>query len=83
MVTSICNDAIAKFETRQLTIGELVEPLCVLESMSCDRVISYTCNKYVKIDKVYKNKVTLKFVMKNYAIKNRFQYRTVRSNGIR
>ncbi|KAG5598638.1 hypothetical protein H5410_030008 [Solanum commersonii] len=82
MVTSICNDGIADFETMQLSIGELVEPLCVLGSGSCDGVISDPCNKYVEIDQVYKNKATLKSVMENYAIENRFQYRTVRSNAI-
>ncbi|KAH0688761.1 hypothetical protein KY285_015910 [Solanum tuberosum] len=83
MVTSICNDGIADFETRQLSIGELVKPLCVLGLGSCDGVISDPCNKYVEIDQVYKNKATLKFVMENYAIENRFQYRTARSNAIR
>ncbi|KAH0633676.1 hypothetical protein KY290_037112 [Solanum tuberosum] len=83
MVTSICNDGIADFETRQLSIGESVEPLCVLGLGSCDGVISDPCNKYVEIDQVYKNKATLKYVMENYAIENRFQYRTVRSNAIR
>ncbi|WMV45050.1 hypothetical protein MTR67_038435 [Solanum verrucosum] len=82
MVTSICNDGIADFETMHLSIGELVEPFCVLGSGSCDGVISDPCNKYVEIDQVYKNKATLKSVMENYAIENRFQYRTVRSNAI-
>ncbi|KAH0728878.1 hypothetical protein KY289_000066 [Solanum tuberosum] len=77
MVTSICNDGIADFETTHLSIGELVEPLCVLGSGSCDGVISDSCNKYVEIDQVYKNKATLKSVMENYAIENRFQYRTL------
>ncbi|KAG5607342.1 hypothetical protein H5410_028834 [Solanum commersonii] len=83
MVTSICNDGIADFETMQLSIAESVEPLYVLGSESCDGVISDPCNKYVEIDQVYKNKATLKSVMENYAIENRFQYRTVRSNAIR
>ncbi|KAG5629369.1 hypothetical protein H5410_001086 [Solanum commersonii] len=82
MVTSICNDGIADFETMHMSIGELVEPLCVLGSGSCDGVISDPCNKYVEIDQVYKNKATLKSVMQNYAIENRFQYRTLRSNAI-
>ncbi|KAG5598404.1 hypothetical protein H5410_029774 [Solanum commersonii] len=82
MVTSISNNGIADFETMQLSIGELLEPLCVLGSGSCDGVISDPCNKYVEIDHVYKNKATLKSVMENYAIKNKFQYRTVRSNAI-
>ncbi|KAH0699697.1 hypothetical protein KY284_013912 [Solanum tuberosum] len=65
-------------------ITELCEkPLCVLGLGSCDEVISDPCNKYVEIDQVYKNKATLKSVMENYAIENRFQYRTVRSNAIR
>ncbi|KAH0661269.1 hypothetical protein KY284_026200 [Solanum tuberosum] len=80
MVTSICNDGIADFETMQLSIGELVEPFCVLESGSCDG--ADPCNKYIEIDQVYKNKATLKSVMENYAIENIFQYRTVRSNTI-
>ncbi|KAH0688922.1 hypothetical protein KY289_016280 [Solanum tuberosum] len=64
-------------------ITELCEkPLCVLGSGSCDGVISDPCNKCVEIDQVYKNKATLKSVMENYAIENRFQYRTVRSNAI-
>ncbi|WMV20620.1 hypothetical protein MTR67_014005 [Solanum verrucosum] len=83
MVTSICNDGIADFETMHLSIGELVEPFCVLGSGSRDGVISDPCNKYVEIDQVYKNKATLKFVMENYAIENIFQYRTVRSNAIK
>ncbi|KAH0738409.1 hypothetical protein KY290_037114 [Solanum tuberosum] len=82
MVISICNDSIADFETMHLSISELVEPLCVLGLGSCDGVISDPCNKYVEIDQVYKNKATLKSVMQNYAIENRFQYRTVRSNAI-
>ncbi|KAG5584649.1 hypothetical protein H5410_045083 [Solanum commersonii] len=83
MVRSICIDGIAEFETRQMTIGELVEPLCVLGSGSCDRVISDSCNKYVEVDQVYKVKATLKYVMERYAIEKRFQYRTMRSNAIR
>jgi len=83
MVGSICIDGIVEFETRQMTIGELVEPLYDLGSGSCDGVISDTCNKYVKVDQVYKDKATLKSVMKKYAIEKRFQYRTVRSNAIR
>ncbi|KAH0776911.1 hypothetical protein KY290_008322 [Solanum tuberosum] len=50
MVRSICIDGIVEFETRQMTIGELVEPLCALGLGSCDGVISDTCNKYVKVD---------------------------------
>ncbi|KAH0726540.1 hypothetical protein KY284_002405 [Solanum tuberosum] len=83
MVRSICIDNIAEFENRQMTIGELVEPLCVLGSGSCDRVISVPCNKYVEVDQVYKDKATLKSVMEKYAIEKRFQYWTVRSNTIR
>ncbi|KAG5594371.1 hypothetical protein H5410_035603 [Solanum commersonii] len=45
MVTSICNDGIADFETMHMSIGELVEPLCVLGSWSRDGVISHPCNK--------------------------------------
>ncbi|KAH0638833.1 hypothetical protein KY285_035419 [Solanum tuberosum] len=82
MVRSICTDGIAEFETRQMTIGELVEPLCVLGSGNCDRVISDPCNKYAEVDQVYKVKATLKYVMERYAIEKRFQYRTVRSNAI-
>ncbi|KAH0654992.1 hypothetical protein KY285_029874 [Solanum tuberosum] len=82
MVRSICIDGIAEFDTRQMAIGELVEPLCVLRSGSCDGVILDPCNKYVEVDQVYKDKATLKSVMEKYAIEKRFQYGTVRSNAI-
>ena len=74
MVTSITNDANNEFDNRQLTIGELVEPLCILGSRSCDGVISDPCNKIVEVDQVYKTKATLKYLMKKYAIEKRYEY---------
>ncbi|KAG5609922.1 hypothetical protein H5410_021203 [Solanum commersonii] len=55
IVRSICIDGIAEFDTRQMTIAELIESLCVLGLGSCDGVISDPCNKYVE-DKVYSQK---------------------------
>ncbi|KAG5594225.1 hypothetical protein H5410_035457 [Solanum commersonii] len=83
MVRSICIDGITGFDTRQMTIGELVESLCVLRLGSCDGVISDPCNKYVEVEQVYKDKATLKSVMEKFVIEKRFQCRTVRSNAIR
>ncbi|XP_060216702.1 uncharacterized protein LOC132644141 [Lycium barbarum] len=45
-------------------------------------VIDDKNQKVVAIDQVYKDKDTLKVVMVNYAITNRFNYRTERSNVI-
>ncbi|KAH0655600.1 hypothetical protein KY285_030482 [Solanum tuberosum] len=83
MVRSVCIDGIAEFETRQMTIGELIESLCVLGSGSYDGVISDPCNKYMEVAQAYKDKATLKSVMERYAIEKRFHYRTVRSNAIK
>nr|XP_004239514.1 uncharacterized protein LOC101264628 [Solanum lycopersicum] len=44
-------------------------------------VISDESNKHVKVDQVYKEKSILKAVMERYAIKERFQYKTTRSNS--
>ncbi|KAH0649929.1 hypothetical protein KY284_029841 [Solanum tuberosum] len=85
MLKKAANDltnGIAEFDTRQMTIGELLEPLCVLRSGSYDGVISDPCNKYVEVDQVYKDKANLKSVMEKFAIQKRFQCRTVRSNAI-
>uniref|UniRef100_A0A3Q7EG86 Uncharacterized protein n=1 Tax=Solanum lycopersicum TaxID=4081 RepID=A0A3Q7EG86_SOLLC len=46
-------------------------------------VISDESNKHVEVDQVYKDKSILKAVMERYAIKERFQYKTTRSNSIR
>ncbi|XP_060190295.1 uncharacterized protein LOC132619392 [Lycium barbarum] len=45
-------------------------------------VIDDKNQKVVVVDQVYKDKDTLKSVMVNYAITNRFNYRTERSNAI-
>ncbi|XP_060182437.1 uncharacterized protein LOC132612117 [Lycium barbarum] len=45
-------------------------------------VIDDKNQKVVVVDQVYKDKYTLKAVMVNYAITNRFNYRTERSNAI-
>ncbi|XP_059295638.1 uncharacterized protein LOC132048975 [Lycium ferocissimum] len=45
-------------------------------------VIDDKNQKVVAVDQVYKDKDTLKSVMVNYAITNRFNYRTERSNAI-
>ncbi|XP_060169346.1 uncharacterized protein LOC132600295 [Lycium barbarum] len=45
-------------------------------------VINDKNQKVVAVDQVYKDKDTLKVVMVNYAITNRFNYRTERSNAI-
>ena len=82
-ITSISINENDEFDNRQLSIGELVEPLHILWSGSCDGVISDPCNKFVEVDQVYKTKDILKSVMEKYAIEKRFQYRTVRSNAIR
>ena len=46
-------------------------------------VISDESNKHVEVDQVYKDKSILKAVMERYAIEERFQYKTARSNSIR
>ncbi|XP_060190841.1 uncharacterized protein LOC132620161 [Lycium barbarum] len=46
-------------------------------------VIDDKNQKVVAVDQVYKDKDTLKAVMVNYAITNRFNYQTERSNAIR
>ncbi|XP_069144368.1 uncharacterized protein [Solanum lycopersicum] len=81
-ITSISINENDEFDNRQLSIGELVDPLHILWSGSCDGVISDPCNKFVEVDQVYKTKDILKSVMEKYAIEKRFQYRTVRSNAI-
>ncbi|XP_016497957.2 uncharacterized protein LOC107816730 [Nicotiana tabacum] len=48
-----------------------------------DLIISKTNQKEVMAGQVYKDKATLKEVMKNYAIAQRFQFRVDRSNAAR
>ncbi|XP_070005307.1 uncharacterized protein [Nicotiana sylvestris] len=47
-----------------------------------DLIISKTNQKEVMAGQVYKDKATLKEVMKNYAIAQRFQFRVDRSNAV-
>ena len=75
------------------TVGEndchdmiVVEPEdtnVVFVSIDTSWVISDESNKHVEVDQVYKDKSILKAVMERYAIKERFQYKTTRSNSIR
>ncbi|XP_075096537.1 uncharacterized protein LOC107768515 [Nicotiana tabacum] len=48
-----------------------------------DLIISKTNQKEVMAGQVYKDKATLKEVMENYAIAQRFQFRVDRSNAVR
>ena len=48
-----------------------------------DLIISNHNHKEIMVNQVYNDKDTLKAVMKKYAIDNRFQFRTERSNSIR
>ena len=50
-ITSISINENDEFDNRQLSIGELVEPLHILWSGSCDGVISDPCNKFVEVTK--------------------------------
>ena len=83
METSIRNDFLAEFETRKFSIGDFVDPVCVLGSVSCYGVILDPYDMQVDIDQVYKNKAILKSVIEKYAIEKRLQYKIVRSNAIR
>ncbi|XP_060190354.1 uncharacterized protein LOC132619472 [Lycium barbarum] len=47
-----------------------------------DLIISNLNHKEIMVNQVYNDKDTLKAVMKKYAIDNRFQFRTERSNSI-
>nr|XP_009768739.1 PREDICTED: uncharacterized protein LOC104219714 [Nicotiana sylvestris] len=47
-----------------------------------DLIISKTNQREVMVGQVYKNKATLKEVMENYAISQRFQFRVDRSNAV-
>lgn len=74
---------IDEFKTYQLIITKLVEPLGAFMTGCYDEVISDPCNKFVQINQVYKDKATLKSIMDQYAIGQRFQFRMTRSNSIR
>ena len=71
-ITSISINENDEFDNRQLTIGELVEPLCILGSGSCDGVILDPCNKFVEVDQLYNTKDILKSVMENMQLKKEF-----------
>lgn len=60
-----------------MTIAQLVDPIVAFLSGDCIGVISDPFNKYVEIDQVYRDKATLKFVMEQFTITKRFQYRTL------
>ncbi|KAG5617141.1 hypothetical protein H5410_016965, partial [Solanum commersonii] len=46
MIRSICIDGIVEFETRQMTIGELVEPLCVDQVYKDKAILKSVMKKY-------------------------------------
>ena len=52
-------------------------------SIDTTGVISDESNKHVEVDQVYKERSILKAVMERCAIKERFQYKTTRSNSSR
>ncbi|XP_060190798.1 uncharacterized protein LOC132620107 [Lycium barbarum] len=66
--------------------GDLASSSCgnavVVFENDTNLVISYKNQKEVVVDQVYKDKDTLKAVMANYAISNRFNFRAERSNAI-
>ncbi|KAH0646711.1 hypothetical protein KY284_034595 [Solanum tuberosum] len=68
---------------KKLTVAEIVNPLDNFQMENCSVVIIDPSHKYVKVDQVYNNKATLKCVMEQYAIAERFQFKTKRSNSIR
>ncbi|XP_060217333.1 protein FAR1-RELATED SEQUENCE 2-like [Lycium barbarum] len=67
--------------------GDLASSSCgnavVVFENDTNLVISDKNQKEVVVDQVYKDKDTLKVVMANYAISNRFNFRAERSNAIR
>ncbi|XP_070053879.1 uncharacterized protein [Nicotiana tomentosiformis] len=73
-----------KFDTDDTLAIESVnsgEPIEVFE-LNTDLIISKTNQREVMAGQVYKDKATLKHVMENYAISERFKFRVDRSNAI-
>ncbi|XP_049400032.1 uncharacterized protein LOC125864153 [Solanum stenotomum] len=80
---SLCITDFEEFEKQKLTVAEIVNPLDTFQMEKCSVVITDPSHKYVKVDQVYNNKATLKCVIEQYAIAERFQFKTKRSNSIR
>ncbi|KAH0778629.1 hypothetical protein KY290_005056 [Solanum tuberosum] len=80
---SLCIIDFEEFEKQKLTVAEIVNPLDTFQMENCSVVITDPSHKYVKVDQVYNNKAILKCVMEQYAIAERFQFKTKRSNSIR
>nr|XP_009610043.1 uncharacterized protein LOC104103813 [Nicotiana tomentosiformis] len=77
-------NGVSKFDTVDILVLEFLnssEPIEVFEPER-DLIISKTNQKEVMAGQVYKDKDTLKVVMEQYAIAERFQFRVDRSNAI-
>ncbi|XP_075103000.1 uncharacterized protein LOC107766877 [Nicotiana tabacum] len=68
-------------DTLSIELANSGEAIGVFE-LHKDLIISKTNQKEVMAGQVYKDKATLKEVMKNYAIAQRFQFRVDRSNAV-
>ncbi|XP_070047482.1 uncharacterized protein [Nicotiana tomentosiformis] len=74
-------DGVNKFNTLALELVNSGEPIEVFEPER-DLIISKTNQREIMAGQVYKDKATLKAVMEQYAIAERFQFRVDRSNAI-
>nr|XP_016441244.1 PREDICTED: uncharacterized protein LOC107766877 [Nicotiana tabacum] len=68
-------------DTLSIELANSGEAIGVFE-LHKDLIISKTNQKEVMAGQVYKDKATLKEVMENYAIAQRFQFRVDRSNAV-
>ena len=74
---------VAENDCHDMIVVEPEDTNVAFVSIDTTWVISDESNKHVEVDQVYKDKSILKAVMERYAIKERFQYKTTRSNSIR
>ncbi|XP_015077475.1 uncharacterized protein LOC107021343 [Solanum pennellii] len=74
---------VAENNSHGMIVAESEETNVAFVSLDVTGVISDESNKHVEVDQVYRDRSILKAVMERYAIEERFQYRTARSNSIR
>ncbi|XP_015068843.1 uncharacterized protein LOC107013445 [Solanum pennellii] len=73
---------VAENDSHGMIVVESEETNVAFVSIDTTGVISDESNKHVEVDQVYRDRSILKAVMERYAIKERFQYKTARSNSI-
>ena len=74
---------VAENDCHDMIVVEPEDTNVAFLSIDITWVISDESNKHVEVDQVYKERSILKAVMERCAIKERFQYKTTRSNSIR